>query len=864
MPERPLLILGRPTPADRDPGRRGMGPRINFPGSRRQGQRITPRLEALERSMEARRLRLQADAAGAEIEQVVVFETVGTIESFLKAVERIPGLEWLAEFEEEDIPADEDFRWTAAKDAGEPLEGTLYLVLENAQGLQQLLALWNRYQRQPDAAFARGLAPIKNLFKQLKDVRRWDAVDRVRETGIEQNWREQIELGNQAIRFEVDLWFRESAEARARVSGTFRRAITQIGGQVVHESTIPEIRYQGVLVEIPSAPVQEVLNHFDALLLLPETNFIRAQEVMFFRPLPQCSIPIDEEAAPEGSPALPTTPLASLAPIIALLDGLPLANHHRLAGRLIIDDPDNWEQDYLAEHRQHGSAMASLILHGDLKGEGRALGRPVYVRPIMRAVQRGGSWREETPLDNLPIDLTYRALRRMFEGDGGLPPQAPTIRIVNFSIGDGARPFLHDLSPWARLLDWAAHRYNILINVSCGNHADLSLPLSLPQLNALSVEDRCVHVFRHVFSNARHRRILSPAEAVNALCVGATHEDHASTVSIGYRADVCPHGFPSPLNALNGGYRRGIKPDLLLPGGRQLFTPVMQGAQIRLDPLLHKISPGQLVAMPGPGGALNAEGYVRGSSNSTALATRSAGLLCEMAAELRAAAGDAQLPESATAVLLKALLVHGASWPDAWRALSSILPEGYTEGQIRKLMMQLSGYGKFDLSRVIECTAQRATLFGCGILAPEQGHVYRVPLPPSLNATIEFRRLIITLAWLTPLNQRHRNYRGAVLWFDPPTDPLQVNRCAADHNAVRRGTVQHEILDGRRAVAVADGDALEIKVNCREDAGGFDGMEIPYAVAITLEASVNSTLPIYEEIRTRIHPAVRVVPEIGR
>ena len=231
-----------------------------------------------------------------------------------------------------------------------------------------------------------------------------------------------------------------------------------------------------------------------------------------------------------------------------------------------------------------------------------------------------------------------------------------------------------------------------------------------------------------------------------------------------------------------------------------------------------------------------------------------------MIAELRATAGDERLPESTTAVLLKALLVHGASWPDAWRTLSGILPAGNTESDIRKLLTQLSGYGKFDLSRVMECTAQQATMFGCGTLAPEQGHVYRVPIPPSLNATIEFRRLIITLAWLTPLNQRHHKYRGAVLWFDPPQDRLRVERCAADHNAVRRGTVQHEILDGHRAVAIVDGDALQIKVNCREDAGGSENMEIPYAIAITLEAAVNSTLPIYEEVRTRIQPQVRVAP----
>jgi len=317
--------------------------------------------------LEARGLRLQSAAEGTAVEEVIVFETIGTVERFLKAIAKIPGLEWLAEFPETEIPADDDFRFVAANDAAKPLEGTLYLVMENAQGLQQLLTLWRRYQQAPEADFARGLAPIKHLFKQLRDVRRWDAVDRVRETGIEANWRTQIEFGRDVVRFEADLWFRDGGENRARSFGSFRDAVTAIGGQCLVESAIPEIRYHGVLVQLPPAPVRDLLTQFGNLLELPETHFIRAQEVMFFRPSPQCSVPMVGDAPTEQSPrADATARILPQQPIVALLDGLPLANHQRLAGRLIIDDPDNWEQNYLAQHRCHGTAMASLILHGDL------------------------------------------------------------------------------------------------------------------------------------------------------------------------------------------------------------------------------------------------------------------------------------------------------------------------------------------------------------------------------------------------------------------------------------------------------------------------------------------------------------------
>jgi len=73
---------------------------------------------------------------------------------------------------------------------------------------------------------------------------------------------------------------------------------------------------------------------------------------------------------------LATEPEALLGPVAgpepgrvvaALFDGLPLAGHNFLAGRLEIDDPDDFSSKYgLAAEQRHGTAMASLILHGDL------------------------------------------------------------------------------------------------------------------------------------------------------------------------------------------------------------------------------------------------------------------------------------------------------------------------------------------------------------------------------------------------------------------------------------------------------------------------------------------------------------------
>ncbi len=53
-------------------------------------------------------MRLQAESHDLVPEDVVVLETVGSVENFIRTVEKIPGLEWLAEVDETEIPPDDD------------------------------------------------------------------------------------------------------------------------------------------------------------------------------------------------------------------------------------------------------------------------------------------------------------------------------------------------------------------------------------------------------------------------------------------------------------------------------------------------------------------------------------------------------------------------------------------------------------------------------------------------------------------------------------------------------------------------------------------------------------------------------------
>lgn len=92
-------------------------------------------------------------------------------------------------------------------------------------------------------------------------------------------------------------------------------------------------------------------------------------------------------------------------PIVALFDGLPLTRHRLLDGRLIVDDPDGYEERYQANQRHHGTGMVSLICHGELDGGEQPINRRLYTRPILRPVAEwaGQSWREKIPEDEKDI-----------------------------------------------------------------------------------------------------------------------------------------------------------------------------------------------------------------------------------------------------------------------------------------------------------------------------------------------------------------------------------------------------------------------------------------------------------------------------
>lgn len=856
MAEHPLLIFPNPSRSERA-RRWGGGGRIRRPDPVRQGERLTPQFASLQSAMDRRRAELRNTPLEIQPEKTLVLETIGAIDNFVNATRRIDGLEWLGEIEVDDVAPNHGF-----EDEANPeklLRGQLFLMMSDQQALNQMKSLFDRWHEDPDATFPYGLTKLRDAFAHLSDIRPWGPEDRIRETGLIEDWQTRLADGDSIVPFEAELWFRDDTATRRQSETHLQETIESLGGEVVHRAAIPEIAYHAILGNIPAVSVQGLIERSDAR---HEILLFQSEGVMYVRPVGQCAVFIPEDDdigvledddVDDGSQNVPDAD-----PIVALFDGMPLTRHQKLDNRLVVDDPDEYATAYQANQRSHGTAMSSLICHGDLNEQGEPINHKLYARPIMKPLPALRGDNEFIPDDVLLVDLIHKAVRRLFEPENGNPPVAPSVRVINLSIGNPSQPFAREMSSMARLLDWLSYKYNVLFIVSAGNHTQ-DIEIAWSEIKSLSYSDRQSAIIKAVADDTRNRRLLSPAETMNGLTVGASHSDASRPQPSTYAMD--PFGesdLPAITSAHGPGYRRAIKPDILLPGGKQLLQEDLSTFPDSLTgPVVANTTTGHLVAAPGTQGRSNHTRLVVGTSNAAALASRSAHFLHDVVEGLREGSNSI-LPEEYDTVLLKTLLVHGASWENVYPLYSSVLRNGGNSRTFKDYAGRFIGYGALDVAKSMICTDQRVTLLGVGSLSDGEADEFTLPLPPSLSAVTHKRRLTITMSWLTPVNTRHRNYRVAHLWFNPKEQNVDIapGRTDADHRAVQRGTVQHEVLEGSRAVPFQDGDSIVIKVNCRADAGKITE-PIRYGLAATLEIDEAIGLPIYQEVRDRLQVRVR-------
>ena len=125
---------------------------------------------------------------------------------------------------------------------------------------------------------------------------------------------------------------------------------------------------------------------------------------------------------------------------MAILDGVPVAAHTLLGGRLIVNDLFGLEPGAVVEQRNYGTAMASLVVHGDRN-------EPQTPLPRLESIDVPVLGSGRFPRDRLIIDVIYQAIRDM---KAGPDPSSPDVVVVNLSLGNARGPFQGRVSAWAR------------------------------------------------------------------------------------------------------------------------------------------------------------------------------------------------------------------------------------------------------------------------------------------------------------------------------------------------------------------------------------------------------------------------------
>jgi Subtilase family len=768
--------------------------------------------------------------------------------TFAEAVDAIPGLELVSE-EDGDITDDE----------GEVLDGHYYAVFSDEQAIRELLRLWRRWSSGESLPGAQ--QAWNKVFACLRDLRRWGPRDRVSEVHAEAIRRAAHNLNEgETIHLELELVFLRGAAADAS-HRRVRAELANVRAAEINAARYDEFAFDALLVKVSAAAAFAIADRLqDSLAGLRDAFRVRPQSVG------HGTSGSDRDAA---TPRLDGPALGR--PIAALFDGVPVANHPYLAGRLTIDDPDDLTRLSVGS-RSHGTAMASILVYGDLNKNSELVRRPIYVRPFMADTDNFPDRDNERTLSSrILVDDLVRAIRRIKVGENGVPPQAPEVVVVNLSFGIPDLVFDGTMSPLARCLDWLAWEYGVLFVVSAGNNAD---PLTVgvfpdeASFVGASNDERTEAVLTALRDTRINQALLSPAEAMNALTVGALHVDEigaAATIAQSY--DPLPDSrLPSLLSRIGLGYGRSAKPDLLAPGGRlRVHTRPIE----RPIGISRHIRPSRFGGLRVVGGVDAAGPQLSWSGATSAAAAVTTHALHKVHDAIEEAYGDVflNLPDAHRALLLKALIVHRAIRPIV--ELDRI-ERVFSEGQRRHPAHQkadvasLFGFGELDEDGSTSCVFNRATGWATGEVREDQGLVFSFPLPQALIGQAVAKAVTATVCWFSPILPGRQGYKAIRLVVDekePSFAPLiaslgtKASSLQLDSSGTRRGTVFHRRWDGQRAANFRAGASLEIKVSRMPNIAANTAELVPFALAVSVETDAN--IPIYEQVLNSIELVLR-------
>ncbi len=834
-PQKPLLRLNNPrgVPKRRSGGGGGQARRFDRQAQARNHGPIFSQLQnVLDRPDAA--LQLRSDPNSLAPERLLVFEVTGSVQNFARAVQRIDGLEFAGE---EELDAD-DF----------DKNPEFYLLVPQLAALQQIVSLWELWLR--EGSVPRNYTPWRDLFSQLRVVRPWGPTDRVSPANREYFY--DLADGAPDAQFfglEIELVFRGSAEASLSIEREAHHLVETVGGRVVHQAYRPEFAYHAILAEVPAAEMRRIA-------ALDPKSLAGADPIATITPQSIGTVidVADEMNLDDSARPAPNRD----QPIAAVFDAVPVQAHPLLINRLRIDDPDDLETSAVGS-RVHGTAMASLVLHGDLNNPPSPLSRRIYFRPVMYAPAFGAERFDE---DKLVIDVIFEAVMRMRSSDGA------QVIIVNLSLGDTTKPFSGKISTWARALDYLAYTFGILFIVSAGNAAQAVVLGNFPDepsFNAAPPATRAEATLAGIDAVKADRRLLAPADSINSLTIGAWHDDSSLETFRGTTPFQPFAGVEMPnfSSRLGPGLRRAIKPEALFAGGRERVRIEPTSTPVNLAPHPHPSRYwGLKVAAPSQDGTLGTH-FTIGTSAAAALATHSGHRIFDALEEAYPELIEA-MPLAERAVLLKSFLVHSASWRNSEAFIRTIVDPTSTlhHEHWRREVSRYLGFGFVDPDNVVACANDRATLWATGTLGAEESLTFDVHVPQSLADSASAREIRTTLAWFTPTRPGHLAYRAVKLKIDSlERSSLQLAGVSTSsdqpsNSQSESGTVVHRRWTSSQIGEAERGATIPIQIQREPDQGTPIDEAIPFGLVVTIE--MPGEVQIYDDVLASVQVRPRV------
>ncbi len=864
MVDRPILKFPDPVLSERRTGSPRSMPRPQGPGRQRQGERFQGTFDRLNNALNADNAEviLRSDPAGIAPERALVFVTAGNVQNFAKAAKNI-GLEVFVENELEDT---DDFPDGFEPPAdSEKISRMLYATMPTLTVFQKISSLWNAYQSGESAPT--GASPWWAAFDLLIELRPWGPEDRLTESA-----RSVIEDrlpfdDEEEVYIELEIWPAANNEKRKDWREEVEQRVHNLGGRVIDRSSIVErsFIYEALLVGLPAYAVRQMLdNTWD------DAGLATVQGVQFV--LPQSigqTLPDNTDHEQEKFTAPDAFNVDS--PVRAvLLDGTPVAAHEALDGGVIIEDLNDIVRLSEVNQRYHATEMASLILRGDLDSDGTALKDSRLISVPFLIDSDGGNTR--SPENRLLVDLVHSTLLQLVAGE---EPLSPDVFVVNFSVGIRDMHFSGRISALARLMDWWAFTHGILFIVSAGNITD---PLVLSETSISGFEDSDAEEQRRMFRSARRalayaRTLLTPAEALNVLTVGAVSEDLNGHVPFEQawiiKIEEDGSGDPQITSACGLGLNRAIKPDLLHSGGCMEVRAFPNGDDLRLNWVAGERRTGLITAAPGN----EATKKSKGTSHAVALTTRAILQSVEALTQEGGPYGGLELPRKAFSLLSKALAVNATRWPDGARSLYdeelSILGSRQ-HARAKAEVCKHYGYGVLSPELMQQSPQNGVTMVGYGSIRKDQAKIFRLPLPPSISGDRVPRSMLVTITWFSPVNPARAQYRLASLeavsadGIDADVDKkwlLNLKSDGPDSNMVKRGSVwSRRMMHDTKTVPEFDENAdIPICVQCRDASNGGLNQDddIEFAIAVTLEVEAEVQYDLHDEVDQKVRLRLR-------